>query len=678
MIQEEVLQPPGPVGRRRQDEFRLLGLSFLMLFLELALIRWLGANVLYLGFFSNLILLGSFLGIGLGFLVGKSGRRWVTALPLTLFALVGSVLAFPVEVSRSSSDIIFFGDPNPSGLPIWVVVPVVFALVVAVMAMIAHEVAIAFAKLRPLVAYSWDIGGSLLGIVGFTVLSFLRAPPLAWAVAAAGGLLILVRGWARRDVLALGGVVFLLGVQSFSPGLSWSAYYQVRLTDIEGRSHILVNGIPHQNIMSVEELSTTIYNQPYEFAVAASPGRVLIIGAGSGNDVSLALANGAQSVDAVEIDRRINELGQEIHPDNPYDDPRVKVVIDDGRAFMERSTDSYDLILFALPDSLTLLSGQASLRLESYLFTVEAVDQARSLLAPDGAFVMYNFYREDWLIDRLTATVANVFDRQPCVVSIGDVERLALIAVGGTSAERCPGSMEAAVGAPSPASDDYPFLYLRDRAIPSLYLLTLGLIVVVSLATVRVGVGPLRGLRPYLDLFALGAAFLLLETKSVVQFALWFGTTWVVNALVFAGILVAVLGAVLVARRSRLPRPMVLYGLLFVSLAVAWAIPPEALLDLAVPIRWVAASALTFAPVFLANLIFAQRFARTASATAAFGANLLGALFGGVAEYAALVVGYRSLIVLAALIYLAALLLTPRSGQVDAPEERVGVTVGSR
>ena len=43
-----------------------------MLFVELALIRWLGSNVLYLSYFSNFVLLGSFLGIGIGFLRGRA------------------------------------------------------------------------------------------------------------------------------------------------------------------------------------------------------------------------------------------------------------------------------------------------------------------------------------------------------------------------------------------------------------------------------------------------------------------------------------------------------------------------------------------------------------------------------------------------------------------------------
>lgn len=660
MTDQVVLEPTEAIVGKHAGGLRLLSLSFLMLFLELALIRWLGANVLYLGYFSNLILLGSFLGIGLAFLVAKPNQRWIRALPLILLGLIGLVLAFPIEVSRSNSNVIFFGGPELRGLPIWLVVPMIFALVVAVMAAMAHEVALAFARLTPLSAYSWDIGGSLLGIVGFTALSYLQLPPLVWVIVVVAGLLILFRRWRLRDYVALAGIVALLGIQTFTSGLSWSPYYQVLVSEIDGRSHLSVNGIPHQYMLSVEELSESVYNRPYEFVINTPPRRVLVIGAGSGNDVALALANGAGHIDAVEIDPSIQELGQELHPDRPYDDPRVHTVIDDGRAFMQRSSGSYDLIIFALPDSLTLLSGQASLRLESYLFTVEALAQARSLLAPNGAFVMYNFYREDWLIGRLSATIEQAFGAEPCMVSVGDVDRLALLAVGARSQDACPSSAGSGVAGPPPSVDDYPFLYLRDRGIPRLYSVTLALIALISLATVRVAGGPFSRLKPYFDLFALGAAFLLLETKSVVQFALWFGTTWVVNALVFAGILLAVLGAVQVAKKSALPQAPVLYGILFVSLGIAWAVPPAALLDLAVPIRWVAASLLTFTPVFLANLIFAQRFAQTASATAAFGANLIGALFGGILEYTALVVGYRALIVVAGIAYLAALILRPK------------------
>lgn len=644
----------------RVNRRRLVLLSFLMLFVELALIRWLGANVLYLSFFSNLVLLGSFLGIGLGFLAADRKQDWSRYFPWALFALVALVAAFPVQIDRIDQEVLFFGDPQPSGLPIWLIVPLIFALVVAILAMIAQAVARVFATFAPLEAYRLDILGSLLGIAGFTVVSFLRAPPIVWGVGAAVIAFTCMPALRRADRWALGGVVAVLGLQSFAPGLSWSPYYQVSVYEVDGYDNIAVNGIHHQGMLPVSILEGSVYTQPYEFLGGRPPGRVLIIGAGSGNDVAVALSKGAAEVDAVEIDPRLHEIGVELHPDQPYSDPRVNVIVDDGRAFMQRTQTQYDVIVFALPDSLTLVSGQASLRLESYLFTEEALSEAERLLAPNGVFAMYNFYREDWLIQRLARSLGEGFDQEPCVFSVGGEGRLALLAVGGDTTTTCPLGQLDMAGSPDPVTDDYPFLYLRERSIPALYATTLVALLATSLLVIRVGVGRISALRPYADLFAMGAAFLLLETKSVVQFALWFGTTWIVNSLVFAGVLASVWAAVELARRVRLPRQGVLYMFLFAALTVAWAVPADLLLAMPLAPRWVAATVVTFAPIFIANLIFAQRFAATASSTTAFGANLLGAMVGGLLEYASLLVGYRALIVVVAVLYFAALRLTPR------------------
>lgn len=122
----------------------------------------------------------------------------------------------------------------------------------------------------------------------------------------------------------------------------------------------------------------------------------------------------------------------------------------------------------------------------------------------------------------------------------------------------------------------------------------------------------------------------------------------------------AVFAAVEVARRYRLPQRNVLYVVLFVTIALAWAIGPEKLLALAFTWRLASATALAFGPVFLANLIFAQRFRDVSSSTIAFATNLLGAMVGGVMEYISLVTGYRSLLFIVAAFYALALLLEAR------------------
>lgn len=646
------------------DRLRLILLSALMLFVELSLIRWSGSNVVYLSYFSNFVLLGSFLGIGIGFLRGTARVETFRFAPVALAFFVGFVLAFPVAIDRSGDELIFFGSLGaPSGLPIWVTLPVIFLTVAGIMMMVAEGVARTFIRFEPLEAYRLDIGGSILGIVGFSALSFSWAPPVAWgAVVAVLFLLLLDRPLRPLQWAAVAGLVLLLGRESIVPQFSWSPYYKVSTVVVVGRpdvTPIQVNGISHQTMTTIDERRDSggaVYFLPYERTTTPLE-HVLIVGAGTGTDVAIALDQGAAHVDAVEIDPRLQQLGAERHPERPYDDARVDVFIDDGRAFLERTVRTYDLILFALPDSLTLVSGQSSLRLESYLFTRQAIEEARDHLKPGGAFAMYNFYREDWLVDRLAGTLAAAFGNPPCVESIGSRGRLAVLMVGrDASIVDCPTTWAGAgsVAAATPATDDYPFLYLRDRSIPGFYLLTLGLILIASVALTKWAAGGLRPMRGYLDLFLMGMAFLLLETKSVVQFALLFGTTWFVNALVFAGILLSVLAAVEVARRIALPRPASLYAVLAASLGLAWLIPPDALLQLDPAARFGAATMISFAPIFVANLVFAQRFREVDNSTVAFGANLLGAMVGGVLEYLALLTGYQALLLVVAGLYGAA------------------------
>jgi hypothetical protein len=349
------------------------------------------------------------------------------------------------------------------------------------------------------------------------------------------------------------------------------------------------------------------------------------------------------------------------------------VHIEDGRAFLHDAEGRYDLILFALPDSHTLISGQASLRLESYLFTEEAMREVRDRLAPDGTLAMYHFYAEA-VIDRYAGTLEEVFGHAPCIdkrTRVGVRFQTVLTVNMRPDGLECATPWVASGPVPAPDTDDHPFPYLIRRTIPGRYLVSLALILLASVAIVRVSAGPLRQMSGYLDLFFMGAAFLLLETKNVVQFALLFGTTWFVNALVFGGVLLTVLAAVEVARRVQVDRPALLYWPLFASIAVAWAVPQASLLGLPPFARFVAATVLAFAPVFFANLVFAERFRRVGSSTIAFGTNLLGAMVGGVLEYSALVVGYRSLLVLAAVMYLLALVFSRRA-QAQADREPRG------
>ncbi|MFT6608808.1 spermidine synthase [Qipengyuania profunda] len=658
-----------PSGYEERDDpavvTRLLLASGLMLFVELALIRWLGSSVVHLSYFSNFVLLGSFLGIGAGFLISrKEWSIWPISLPLLAILVIG-VIQFPVSIERQGSDLIYFTALEIEGPPAWLALPVVFGLVAVILAGPAELVGRCFPKMRPLSAYRYDLIGSLAGILGFTALSFLHAPSLVWGVVAMVPIMLLTAP-NRRIISAGWGVVLLAGLamETFTPGVSWSPYYKINAEQMEeadsGFVLIRANGVPHQLMAPAEwklEQGERIYETPY----LRLPGKlddVLIVGAGSGSDVAIALREGAKHVDAVDIDPRIMQIGVEMNIDRPYANPGVQRHVNDGRAFLENTERKYDLILFALPDSLTLVSGASQIRLESFLFTEEAIQSVRRALKPDGAFAMYNYYREPWLIDRLAGTTQAVFGHEPCVDTWADAQAVVSIAVQ-VESQTC-GEPWVPTTEITTVKDDAPFLYFRGNSFPPLYAFTIGAILLASLVTVRLLGGPLGTMRPYADLFFMGAAFLLLETKNIATFALLFGTTWFVNALVFAGVLVIVLAAVETERRVKTPPLKVVFIALAASLAAAWVIKPEWLLPLAFWPRLVVATVLAFLPIYLANIAFAKRFRESSDSQSAFAINLLGTIVGGCLEYAALFTGYNNLLIVTGLLYLVAFLLVPR------------------
>jgi SAM-dependent methyltransferase len=657
-----------PSGMMRPVPRLVLG-SALMLFLELALIRWLGANIVHLSYFTNFVLLGSFLGIGVGFLISRRSWSVLPWTPVVLALFVAVVRRYPVSIDRDGADVIFFTSLTTTGPPAWAILPVVFVVSAFVLAGPAEVVGRCFGQLPPLTAYRWDLVGSLLGIGLFSLLSLVWAPSYVWGTIVAVAFLVLIGGW-QRWLTGLAGVTLVatLAIESAAAGVSWSPYYKVTTEERHDpatgtRVYISVNGVPHQSMSSADwklNRASEIYGTPYVRRSDAPLGNVLVVGAGSGSDVAIALSKGARHVDAVDIDPRIVQIGVEGNPDEAYQDPRVTRHINDGRAFLEGTDEKYDLILFALPDSLSLVSGASQIRLESFLFTEEALRSARDRLTDDGVFAMYNYYRQGWLVDRLGGTAAAAFGHHPCIDLYGGATAVVSVAKDPAN-QRCgPQNHQLPASYVEPATDDAPFLYYGGGMVPSIYLWALGGILLISLLVVRAVGGPLRAMRPYADLFFMGAAFLLLETKNIATFAMLFGTTWIVNAMVFAGVLLIVLAAVETTRRLRTPRLPVVFAGVAASLAVAYVVRPEWLLGLPFTPRLVAAVLLAFVPIYLANIAFAKRFAASSDSRSAFGINLLGAIVGGCLEYAALLAGYGNLLILVGVLYLLAFVLKPR------------------
>jgi SAM-dependent methyltransferase len=669
-----------------RNEVRLFLTSFAILFVELLLIRWIPANVKYIGFFSNFLLIASFFGIGLGILLGRRGwNPRISLFAVALAAVVLIVLTFQLNVQITGSNEIFFGLAESQAANVnFLILPMVVALVVMVTAMLALPLGPLLKSMPPLKAYAIDIGGSMSGIAAFAVLSALGTNPFVWFLVAV--LLVAAldvgRGlsrWAYANAAVLGFTLWLVFTH-LPPGQIWSAYYRIDTLQVSYGAdcknmtleHILVDGIPHQALHPVgQPCLEPIYTQVYRWFPGRVFNNVLIVGAGNGSDAALALANGAQHVDAVEIDPALMQLGIERHPNHPYADPRVSRYINDGRAFLRTTpTDTkWDLVIFALPDSLTLVSSQSAIRLESFLFTEQAFSSVRDHLAPDGIFVLYNYYRQEWLVTKLASMLDDAFDQPPLLkiatstqATLADGPLVASLPNGQPPGDTITAVPNVGDPVPTPATDDWPFQYLRTPFIADYYLVALAIVLLGALVAVataaRVTGTTIRRFSPHF--FVLGTAFLLLTTRSVVSFSLLFGTTWFVNALTFFAILASVLLAIFVNSRWPIRRPTPFYLLLFLSIAIAFLLPPESLLFDPIWLRYIVAAAVAFAPVFFANLVFSYSFRDTATADMAFASNLLGAMVGGALEYLALITGYRALLIVVALLYAGAWLFATR------------------
>src|SRR5262245_29152507 len=550
--------------------------SFLVLFLVVALIRWMPAYIRLLSYFSNFILLASFLGIGLGFLLAPVRARLFSWFPLVQAVVIGAVYYFRLEVAVPTSGSIYFSSGKAAKVVVvesTVLLPLLFVVVAALFTTLAQRMGREMALLAPLRAYTINLAGSLAGVIVLGLVSWLELPPTMWfGIGFAVALPLLL----SSDVPANGGsapargfsmpavvvnfallAVSLVIVHVMARGAILSPYYKITVSQQGPDTVVEVNNIFHQSMAPVEQ-KEYFYQWPYSVFGDDAFQDVLILGAGSGTDVAAALRHGVRHVDAVEIDPAIIRLGRQYHPDHPYSDPRVTVINDDARHYLATTTKKYDLVVFALIDSLTMQSSFSGVRLESYMFTEESFKAVRDRLKPDGVLVVYNYFRERWLVDRLANIAAAAFGAEPRV-HVHEARAFLGVLMAGprlaqlTAPPRIPDQVTAfnQSHAPSPArihdrdpsiepaTDDWPFLYLQNRHIPQHYIVALGIVLIISVVSVfftlwAAGAPPAGGRKWPWQFFLLGAGFMLLETKSIIQFALLWGSTWVVASLAIA------------------------------------------------------------------------------------------------------------------------------------------------
>jgi SAM-dependent methyltransferase len=706
---------PAATDDDRWSLFDLLLASFLTLFAELAFIRWMAVEIRVFAYFKNLALLLCFLGFGIGCALARNSIRWLTSATALFGLLVVARWPHQKALESLSQNLGAAADMNiwRTGetwnwgrfLPSVALAGILLLLLVCVFIPIGQKVSRQL-DLAPnaLTAYSWNLAGSLAGILVFFVVCRLMLPPAFWlgAVLAAFALL---QGTPKERVL-MASLIVPLALLLYDPATSnhfalWTPYQQIEFTRLHypngdfAAANVAVNHIGYQTIVDLspehlrrhpgvmkEAPEDNPYNLPLRFATPHPA--VLIVGAGTGDDAAAALRHGALSVDAVDIDPAIIRLGRREHPEHPYDSPLVKVHLGDARAFLKRSARNYDLILFALLDSHTQFSDYSNMRIDNFVYTMESLREARRHLTQDGVlFVKFNVARP-WLGQRLENMLTQTFGKRPLMFFAGSSYSVSANCFVISNS----GQVEAVLArdpelrrfvSTGPAfpqnknvvvtTDDWPYLYQQGRWIPRTYYSLAGLVILLALALYW-RIPEARRRVPSLFFFSMGAGFLLLETQVISRLALYFGTTWQVNGVVLTALLTTLLAANAVIERQRKPWPArwIVAGLLL-GLAGAYWFPFPRLGDSAALAGWISAAVFSV-PIFFAGLLFAREFRVTDSPSAALGANMLGAVVGGLLENVSLMTGMRALLLLAAGLYcLAALGLSlPRKAGLELGE----------
>jgi spermidine synthase len=681
-----------------QLDIAIAAAAAVSLFLELVLIRWHGTVFEVFAFYKNVSLMACFLGLGLGYALARQVHIPLVLTPPLLAFQMGLLLILrhgltPVQRAALGgtpiAEQLNLGSTSTRGpyelVAVYAFLAVVFLLTALALVPVGQLAGRLMDRAPRLRAYGLNLLGSLAGVAAALTVSWLYLPPAAWFALGLGGLLFFQAADRRALAAGLAGLVAVMVLLAWPVSFGWEQIYSPyqlleRGPGENGLSQIRAAGQYYQRIHNLSEkvqagshddavrLTAAHYELPYR-ALGRTAGDVLIVGAGTGNDVAAALRRGARRIDAVEIDPAIVRIGRLFHPEAPYDSPRVAVIENDARTFLRTTDLLYDLIVYGLLDSHTLLSHASNVRLDSFVYTLEGLREARARLTRGGVLSLSFSVISPELGRKIYRMLGEAFDGQPPLAIRGrfsyDGSVTFLESESGRvelpeaelergdfsdiSYEFANPELKADV-----STDDWPFFYMPRRVYPISYLGMAALILALS----GVLVGSLSRQRPAAPdaaFFLLGAGFLLIQTKGITELGLAFGNTWQVIGLVIAAMLAFAFLANLAVATLRLTRPFLPFVLLLASLALGWWVARAGGLPPTAPGR-IGTLALLTGPVFFSGIVFSTLLARAENVSRALSANLFGALVGGLLEYNAMLFGFGFLYVIALGLYGAAML----------------------
>jgi spermidine synthase len=530
--------------------------------------------------------------------------------------------------------------------------------------------------------YSWNLLGSLLGVIVFSFISFLGLFPFVWfSVFLAAGLWFFLPRKYLRIICLCSVVVILVLVTQAEHANYYGPYYAISTEQDPDKRELTVmtNGSLHQHALPLQNSDNITsgtgneiqmgYHFPYQ-QLKKIPKNVLVLGAGTGNDVAVLLDEGAEHIDAVEIDPVIVSLGKK-HPNQPYDSEKVRIINADARNYLNETREIYDLIVFGTLDSMTKLSALSNVRLDNFVYTRECIEAAYSHLAPDGGMVLYFMAATRYIDDRLFAMLAATFKELPVVRTQYSYLFNRIYMAGSAFTHIRPYTHQQRVAyfehklpTIELPSDDWPYLYLQSRTISRFYLSLIAVFIGVAVAFTFLASRDLRRSLATIqtidmEMFFFGLAFLLIETKYVITMNLIWGATWLTSAIVFGAVLVVLLLSTIVMQLKPLKWWIASIGLL-VSLVVTYRVPTHYLLINNFLFKLGLSVCFIGTPIFFASACFALRFKSRKAVDVALGWNLLGAVTGGLLEFLSMVIGLKSLTLLAIIAYLLTFLIRQR------------------
>jgi len=684
--QEEFLDSISP----RWLDMAIFGSAAISLFLELTVIRWQGTVFEFFAFYKNFSLLCCFAGLGLGYALADRRRIPLAATIPLLAWQFGLLIALRYGMPAGALEslrILPFREQLSMGLAtahsltqavaIYFFLSVVFLLTVLAFLPVGQLCGRLMERRAKLRAYGLNLLGSLAGVVLMLALSWLWTPPLVWFGLCFFTILLF---YVRKPAALLLGLCFAISalvILAWPVEPLWNKIYSpYQLLEVtQGtRGLVLVRAAGHyyqrvhdlsrsnKNIESDPELAhiRDYYEMPYR--VYGSPQDVAVVGAGTGNDVAAALRSGAKHVDAIEIDPAILMIGKADHPEKPYSDPRVYAYVDDARSFLRSTSRSYDMVVYGLLDSHTLLSQASSVRLDSFVYTVEGLREARARLKPGGMISVSFSVINDELGRKFYVMMQRAFDGRPpvCIEAGYDNSVIFLEAkdknvvlpaqlLKGTGFDDKTSFYANSTFPADPSTDDWPFLYMPRRIYPASYLVMVFLIALLSfLVTANFfGERPQFSQAPF---FLLGAGFMLVETKGITELGLTFGNSWQVIGVIVAGILVMAFLGNCVVQWLGIQRPFIPYALLLASLALGWYIARGGGLASTTMGRVETAVVLT-CPIFFSGIVFSTLLGSRGAISGIMAVNLLGAMLGGLLEYNSMYLGFRALYLMAMVLY---------------------------